>query len=80
MIEIDAKDSTSLINASNDELLKALKKLDWYFNYGPKRNRSEYLERISNLLLEIRARKILGEHVTARDLFFPDLENVNLVE
>ena len=69
MLEVDAKDSLSLVNASSDELLTAFKKLDWYFDYGPKVKRTDYLEKISNLMLEIRSRKITGEKLTARKLF-----------
>ena len=69
MLEVDAKDSMSLVHASSDELLNAFKKLDWYFDYGPKGNRVDYLEKISNLMLEIRSRKITGEKLTAKELF-----------
>ncbi|MFQ5651203.1 MAG: hypothetical protein ACE5IY_14785 [bacterium] len=67
MVEIDARDVMSLRNATGKELIRAFIKLDWYFEYGPKRQREECLERISNLLLEIRARKIMGERLTAAD-------------
>ncbi len=69
MLEVDTKDSMSLVHASGEELLNAFKKLDWYFDYGPKVNRVDYLEKISNLMLEIRSRKITGEQLTARELF-----------
>ena len=68
MVEIDATEEISLKNATDDELIEAFKKLDWYFDYGPKLNRTDYLERISNIMLEIRSRKILGEKITAKDL------------
>ena len=68
MVEIDATEEISLKNATDDELIEAFKKLDWYFDYGPKFNRTDYLERISNIMLEIRSRKILGERITAKNL------------
>ncbi len=68
MIEIDSTEGISLKNATEDELIEAFKKLDWYFDYGPKFNRTDYLERISNIMLEIRSRKIMGERITAKDL------------
>ena len=68
MVEIDSTEEISLKNATDDELIEAFKKLDWYFDYGPKFNRTDYLERISNIMLEIRSRKILGERITAKDL------------
>lgn len=68
MVEIDSTEGISLKNATEDELIEAFKKLDWYFDYGPKFNRADYLERISNIMLEIRARKILGERISAKDL------------
>ncbi len=68
MVEIDSTEGISLKNATDDELIEAFKKLDWYFDYGPKFNRPDYLERISNIMLEIRSRKILGERITANDL------------
>ncbi len=68
MVEIDSTEGISLKNATDDELIKAFKKLDWYFDYGPKLNRTDYLERISNIMLEIRSRKILGDRITAKDL------------
>ncbi len=68
MVEIDATEEISLKNATDDELIEAFKKLDWYFDYGPKFNRTDYLERISNIMLEIRSRKILGERITAKKL------------
>ncbi len=68
MIEIDSKEGISLKNATEDELIEAFRKLDWYFDYGPKFNRTDYLERISNIMLEIRSRKIMGERITAKDL------------
>ena len=68
MVEIDSTEGISLKNATDDELIGAFKKLDWYFDYGPKFNRTDYLERISNIMLEIRSRKILGERITAKDL------------
>lgn len=77
MIEVDTKESISLKNATKDELIEAFRKLDWYFDYGPKFNRSDYLERISNIMLEIRARKILGERISARDLIKEKFDVVN---
>ena len=68
MVEIDSTEEISLKNATDDELIEAFKKLDWYFDYGPKFNRTDYVERISNIMLEIRSRKILGERITAKDL------------
>jgi len=68
MIEIDSTEGISLKNATENELIEAFKKLDWYFDYGPKFNRTEYLERISNIMLEIRSRKIMGERISAKDL------------
>ena len=68
MVEIDATEEISLKNATDDELIEAFKKLDWYFDYGPKFNRTDYVERISNIMLEIRSRKILGERITAKNL------------
>ena len=68
MVEIDSTEGISLKNATDDELIEAFKKLDRYFDYGPKFNRTDYLERISNIMLEIRSRKILGERITAKDL------------
>ena len=68
MVEIDSTEGISLKNATDDELIEAFKKLDWYFDYGPKFNRTDYLERISNIMLEIRSRKILGERITAKGL------------
>jgi len=68
MVEIDSTEGISLKNATDDELIEAFKKLDWYFDYGPKFNRTDYLERISNIMLEIRSRKILGERITAKNL------------
>ncbi len=68
MVEIDSTEVISLKNATDDELIEAFKKLDWYFDYGPKFNRTDYLERISNIMLEIRSRKILGERITAKNL------------
>ncbi len=68
MVEIDSMEGISLKNATDDELIEAFKKLDWYFDYGPKFNRTDYLERISNIMLEIRSRKILGDRITAKDL------------
>jgi len=68
MVEIDSTEGISLKNATDDELIEAFKKLDWYFDYGPKFNRTDYLERISNIMLEIRSRKILGERITAKSL------------
>ena len=68
MIEIDSTEGISLKNATEGELVEAFQKLDWYFDYGPKFNRTEYLERISNIMLEIRSRKIMGEHISAKDL------------
>ncbi len=68
MVEIDATEEISLKNATDDELIEAFKKLDWYFDYGPKFNRTDYLERISNIMLEIRSRKVLGERITAKKL------------
>lgn len=67
MIEIDAKDTMSLKNASVSDLIDAFVKLDWYFEYGPKVRRVDCLEKISNLMLEIRARRIMGECLTARE-------------
>lgn len=78
MIELDAKESISLRNATKEELLEAFKKLDWYFDYGPKFNRTDYLERISNILLEIRARKITGDHISAKDWIKNKLEHGQL--
>ena len=60
MVEIDSTEGISLKNATDDELIEAFKKLDWYFDYGPKFNRPDYLERISNIMLEIRSRKNFG--------------------
>ncbi len=68
MVEIDSKEGISLKNATENELIEAFKKLDWYFDYGPKFNRTDYLERISNIMLEIRSRKILGERITSKNL------------
>ncbi len=68
MVEIDSTEGISLKNATDDELIEAFKKLDWYFDYGPKFNRTDYLERISNIMLEIRSRKIFGERITAKNL------------
>ncbi len=68
MVEIDSTEGISLKNATDDELIEAFKKLDRYFDYGPKLNRTDYLERISNIMLEIRSRKVLGERITAKDL------------
>ncbi len=68
MVEIDSTEGISLKNATDDELIEAFRKLDWYFDYGPKFNRTDYLERISNIMLEIRSRKILGERITAKNL------------
>ncbi len=68
MIEIDSKEGISLKNATENELIEAFKKLDWYFDYGPKFNRMDYLEGISNIMLEIRSRKIMGERITAKDM------------
>ncbi len=65
MVDLDPDDVMSLKNASSPELVKAYEKLDWYFEYGPKGQRSVCLERLSNLLLEIRSRKIVGEHLKA---------------
>ena len=78
MIEIDSKEGISLKNATENELIEAFKKLDWYFDYGPKFNRTDYLERISNIMLEIRSRRILGEKITAKDLFKERVEPYNL--
>ncbi len=68
MVEIDSTEGISLKNATDDELIEAFKKLDWYFDYGPKFNRTDYLERISNIMLDIRSRTILGERITAKNL------------
>lgn len=68
MVEIDAKDGTSLRNASSRELLDAFKKYDLYFDFGPKMLRLDYLDKISNVLLEIRARKSAGEHLSGQSL------------
>lgn len=78
MIEIDSNEGISLKNATEDELVEAFKKLDWYFDYGPKLNRTEYLERISNIMLEIRSRKIMGERITAKDLIKEIVQSQNL--
>ncbi len=74
MVDIDTKDVMSLKNASSKELIEAYLKLDRYFEYGPKRRRGDCLERISNLLLEIRSRKVMGEAVSAPDLYQPRLK------
>ena len=63
MVEIDSTEEISLKNATDDELIEAFKKLDWYFDYGPKFNRPDYLERISNIMLEIRSRKFWGREL-----------------
>ena len=78
MIEIDSKEGISLKNATEDELIEAFKKLDWYFDYGPKFNRTDYLERISNIMLEIRSRKIMGKKITAKDLIKKIVESQDL--
>ncbi|MCH7679280.1 hypothetical protein IID10_07925 [candidate division KSB1 bacterium] len=78
MIEIDSKEGISLKNATENELIEAFKKLDWYFDYGPKFNRTDYLERIGNIMLEIRARKIMGEKITAKDMSKEIVELQNL--
>lgn len=67
MIEIEPKEGISLRNATGDELIKAFVKYDRYFDYGPKLNRSDYLDKISNILLEIRMRKNMGESISARN-------------
>ncbi len=66
MVEIDTKDGASLKNASSEELVEAFKKLDLYFDYGPRTYKLDYLEKISNVLLEIRARKSNGVRVAAK--------------
>lgn len=65
MVEIDTKDGASLRNASSEELLEAFKKLDLYFDYGPRTYKLDYLEKIGNVLLEIRARKNSGEQLSS---------------
>ena len=79
MVDIDTKDAMSLKNATSGELIRAYKKLDWYFEFGPRRKRDDCLERLSNLLLEIRARKIGGDCLSAGDLYRHRLRDPEVV-
>ena len=57
MIEIDAMDSVSLKNASEEELKSTFFKFDRYFDFGPKLHKPQYRQRLGNILQELRARK-----------------------
>lgn len=69
MIEVDGTDGLSLKNASRDELVKAFRKYDRYFDYGPRHYKLDYRKKIANILEEIRVRKNKVVSNTAEDSY-----------